>query len=159
MSKSNNPYFKGAFWLGLAFLIPSGIMLYVALSADTTTLEGPQWVSVAFVLMFVSAGVTIMLLDAVFNRFRETIWFSYFHLGTLLLIPLILTVLLNWVAFWPGEREFSGAISIPFFSLFSNRIGSTLGRVVFAIPALLMDGFVVIVIGAVIRNMMGSGQE
>ena len=145
--------------MGLAFLIPSIIILYVALTADAETIDGPNWVGVAFALMFVNAGITILLLDSMFNPLRESIWFPYFQLGVLLSIPLILTILLNWVAFGPGEREFSGGISIPFIGVSFGRNNQILGRIVFGIPALILDIIAGISIFAVVRNYLGYEEE
>lgn len=156
MSEKNNPYFRGAALLGLVILLPSAWLLYHAFTADVESLNGPQWMGVAFALMFFNAGITIMLLDSAFNKFRDSFLFSYFQAGALLSIPLLFAAMLNWVAFGPGEREFSGGVGVPFLSIEFGRANSIIGRVVFAIPALLLDLFVGIAITAVIANAFGK---
>lgn len=159
MSKENTPYFKGAFWLGLLILIPSAWLLYKALTADSASLNAPKWIGVAFALMFLNAAITVTLLDAAFNKFRESGWFAYSQAGAILSIPLLFALMLNWVAFGPGVREFSGGVGIPFLFFSFGNANSIVGRVVFAIPALLMDVFAVIIIWAVIANILGIEQE
>lgn len=52
----------------------------------------------------------------------------------------------NWVVFGQGEREFSMEISNPFLSVYFDRGIEIIGRIVFGIPALLMDAFLVYVV-------------
>lgn len=159
MSKENAPYFKGAFWLGLLILIPSAWLLYKALTADSASLNAPKWIGVAFALMFFNAAITVTLLDAAFNKFRESGWFAYSQAGAILSIPILFALMLNWVAFGPGVREFSGGVGIPFIFLEFGRGNSIIGRIVFAIPALLLDGIIGIAIAAIIAHVMGKGGE
>ena len=109
--------------------------------------------------MFFNAGLTLVFLDSFFNAIREVVWFAYFQALVLLSIPLMFMILLNWVAFAPGEREFGGGLSIPFLSFSFERANPILGRIAFAIPALLMDVFAGVVIAAAISNILGKGQE
>jgi hypothetical protein len=48
-------------------------------------------------------------------------------------------MLFNWVAFGPGEREFSVSISIPIIAIDFDRANQIVGRIVFGILALIMD--------------------
>jgi len=159
MSNKNTPYFKGALWIGLLVLIPSANFLYTALTADAAELDGPNWVGVAFMLMFVNAGIMVVLLDSMFSPLHETVWFSYLHASILLSIPLIFTILLNWIAFGPGEREFSGGVSIPFFSISFGRADEIMGRIIFAIPALILDVIVVVSIVAVVKSLFDKEEK
>ncbi len=156
MSEKPPPYFKGALWLGLVILIPCAVLLNKALTADAADLDGPKWVGVAFMLMFVNAGLTVLFLDICFNPLRENTWFAYFHLSVLLSIPLIFVVLLNWIAFWPGEREFSGGVAVPFFAVSFGGADALLGRILFGIPALILDFIAGVSIVAVVSNHFGK---
>ncbi|MBC8506848.1 MAG: hypothetical protein ISR58_00700 [Anaerolineales bacterium] len=156
MNNSQTPYFKGAIWLGLVVLIPITALLFSSLRAEP---EAPRWIVILFLMMFFNAGLTLVLLDSLFNEVREDLWFAYFQALVLLSIPLLFAILLNWVAFGPGEREFSGGVSIPFLSFSFERANTILGRLIFGIPALLMDVFIGIVIAAVVKTMFGNGEE
>jgi len=153
MSNKNTPYFKGALWIGLLVLIPVTALLLSALRAES---EAPKWIGILFLMMFFNAGLTLVLLDSLFNEIRQEPWFAYLQASVLLSIPLMFAVLLNWVAFGPGEREFSGGVAIPFFSISFGRADEILGRIIFAIPALILDVIVGISIVAVIKSLIGK---
>ena len=136
MSNKNSAYFKGAIWLGLLVLIPVTALLFVLLRADS---QAPRWVVITFLMMFFNAGLTLLLLDPLFNEIRKEPWFAYFQTGALLSIPLLVAILLNWVAFGPGARGFSGSVSIPIFAISFGRADEIFGRVIFGIPAMFLD--------------------
>lgn len=48
-------------------------------------------------------------------------------------------VIFSWVSFGPGERQFTGTVSIPFIT-FSKPSSEITGRICFAPGALLLDG-------------------
>lgn len=156
MSENQTPYFKGALWLGLLVLIPVTALIIASLRAES---EAPKWIVFLFLMMFFNAGLTLLLLDSIFNEIRTELWFAYFQTAVLLSIPLMFASLLNWVAFGPGERIFGGGIGIPFLSLSVDRFNSMIGRIVFAIPALLMDIFIGVGIVALIKAYFGNGDE
>lgn len=107
MSDNKSPYFKGAIWFGLVFLLVGGAVMILSVTVgmeDTTT---PRWIGIIFGLMFFNAGITVGLMDSGFNDYRETKWLSYLHAMALLSIPFAFLTLFNWVAFGPGEREFT----------------------------------------------------
>ncbi len=140
MTDKNTPYVKGMIWIGLFPLLAGGAMMVQSIRVGMTD-ETPSWLGVAFGLMFFNAGLTVMLMDMIFNVYRERKWFAYFQVMAMLSIFLIFPLLFNWVAFGPGEREFSMSISIPFLS-FDGLANKILGRAFFAIPALLMDAVI-----------------
>lgn len=156
MSDGQTPYFRGAIWLGLLVLIPITALLFSLLRAEP---EVPRWIIILFLMMFFNAGLTLVLLDSLFNEIREEHWFAYFQALVLLSIPLLLTILLNWVAFGPGERIFSGGITIPFFSISFDRANSIMGRIAFGIPALLLDALAGFVLVSVISDKLSSNDE
>ncbi|KAA3642192.1 MAG: hypothetical protein DWQ07_24460 [Chloroflexi bacterium] len=130
-----NEFPKGVFLLGLVLLL-SGAMLMLSSSKVG---DAPRWVGLVAGLMFFNAGLLMYMMDGNLNTFRGRWWFGYIQGLALLSIPLILLLLFNWVAFGPGERQFSISISIPFVSAFFERGNELIGRAFFAIPALLMD--------------------
>lgn len=146
-------FFKGAVWIGLIFLLAGGAVMIRAITfgmEDTTT---PRWTGIIFGLMFFSAGITVGLLNSDFNDYRETWWLSYLHATALLSIPFIFLMLLNWVAFGPGAREFSMSISTPILFFAFDRANEIIGRIVFGIPALLMDAVLVFMLYQLVANI------
>ena len=140
MTDKKSPYLKGAVWLGLVFLLPSAASMFAILSADADAFDlAPRWLVFSSALMFFNSGIVVGLMDTGFNDYRETWWLSYLHGIALISILLIFLMLLNWVAFGPGEREFSIGISIPFLAIDFDRANEILGRVFFGIPALIFD--------------------
>ncbi|NQU29947.1 MAG: hypothetical protein HQ525_04710 [Anaerolineae bacterium] len=141
MSEKNSPFFKGAIWIGLPFLLAGAAVIRQSILVGMADESTPRWIGIAFGLMFFNAGITLSLMDAIFNQFRDKKWFSYLHALAILSIPLIFPLLFNWVAFGPGKREFGISISIPFLTFEFDRANEIIGRIAFGIPALLMDAF------------------
>ena len=141
MPKENKyPFMKGAVWIGLIVMLPSAAGMFAILNADVETFDlAPRWIVFSAALLFFNCGIVVGLMDTGFNDYRETWWLSYLHGLTALSIPLIFMMLFNWVAFGPGEREFSASIAIPFLAINFDRANQIIGRIVFAIPALFMD--------------------
>lgn len=155
MTNSNpkSPYMNGAAWISMAILIPSGISLIGILNADSDTFTAaPRWIVFSGALMFFNAGIAIGLMDSGFNPYRRSKWLVYLHGMALLSIPLILAMLFNWVAFIPGKREFTASISIPLLSFSFDKASEIIGRIVFSIPALLMDAAIIAVIYGLIKD-------
>jgi hypothetical protein len=61
----------------------------------------------------------------------------------------MLVFMLNWIAFGPGTRHFSGGLALPFLSV-SGRASEWSGRAAFGFGAVLMD---VLVLWLVARGM------
>ena len=150
MTTKNSPHFKGAIWFGMVFLLAGAAVMWQSIVVGMADESTPGWIGIAFGLMFFNAGLSIILMDSIFNPFREMKWFSYLHALVLLSIFLIFPLLFNWVAFGPGEREFGMSISIPFLTFEFDRGNEIIGRIGFAIPALLMDAILGILIYAII---------
>ena len=150
MTTKNSPQFKGAIWFGMVFLLAGAAVMRQSIMVGMADESTPRWIGIAFGLMFFNAGLTVIMMDSIFNPFREMKCFSYLHALALLSIPLIFPLLFNWVAFGPGEREFEMSISIPFLSIDFDRGNEIIGRIGFAIPALLMDAILGILIYAII---------
>ncbi|RMF45889.1 MAG: hypothetical protein D6755_07350 [Anaerolineae bacterium] len=54
------------------------------------------------------------------------------------ILLMLLAIPFNWVAFGPGERHFTGGVSLPFIS-FGSRPSETSGRILFGCVAGGMD--------------------
>jgi len=117
---------RGGLALGLvvaAFgLMQAGFAGYAAMQADPFGLDNLMGVPAG--LMFVFAGMLIGLPEryADWRRLLAALLISCFAL------------LLDWVAFGPGERRFSGSIGG-----FGFIPGETLGRAVFGLFAIILD--------------------
>ncbi len=127
-------FFFGGFLLAIVFgWIPS----------DPSSIHAPLWVLGAVAMVFLLAGVMILLagnerLTALNNL---VIW----------LFMVCLAAPFNWVAFGEGERRFSGSSS--FLGVTSSgATGETEGRIVFGFFAVLMDLLVVVVAWRFLRG-------
>lgn len=116
-----------------------------------------------FGLMFFSVGVFVSLSDERFKVFHDAWWFKLVLYAAMITFPGIFLFLFNWVSFGPGEREFSMSISIPFLSAYSDKSNEILGRIIFAIPTLIMDFFVIVTIfiaaKEIIMRWVNAGEE
>lgn len=157
MSENKDPFMKGAVWIGLSLMLPSAIFMFIILNAEAESFNlAPRWIVFSSILMFFNTGIVVGLMDSGFNDYRETRWLSYLHGMALLSIPLIFIMVFNWVTFGPGEREFSGSISIPFLSINFDGANQTIGRIVFAIPTLFMDLILFLVVYQMIAEFFGK---
>ena len=87
-------------------LIALGIIPY-----DESAFHAPRWVVVVAGAVFMAGGMAVIWQGA-FAHAQETIWFRVVSHIFSASIFLCLTLVLNWVAFGSGEREFSSSISI-----------------------------------------------
>jgi hypothetical protein len=127
-----------------AGLIIMGVSVDI-IHVDPKTIHAPRWVVGAVGLAFFLAG------SALFTcRSRGTRKFQAF-LGAMILI--LLAAMANWIAFGPGERQFSGTISLP-FSAYSSRASELTGRIVFGISALILDVLIVYMLIMALRWIM-----
>ncbi len=132
-------FVKGTIWIGLIFMIPGGLIIWQGVFTDIENMGVPRWVAISFGMLFFNAGIAVALTDKRFSPLREKIWFSCFHIIALLSAPFILLALFNWVAFGPGDREFSMSISIPFISAYFERGNEIFGRLFIGVPVFLVD--------------------
>ena len=157
MSANKDPFMKGAVWIGLVLLLPSAAGMFAILNAEAESFDlAPRWIAFSSILLFFNTGIVVGLMDTGFNEYRETWWLSHLHGMAGLSIPLLFVMILNWVAFGPGEREFSGGISIPFLSFNFERANQIIGRIFFGIPALFMDVVLLLVLCQQIAELFGK---
>ena len=123
------PLLMGAFIVLMALdIIPS----------DESAFHVPRWVVAVAGAVFMVGGMAVIWQSA-FAHLQETIWYRtvshLFAAGIFLCFSLVF----NWVAFGPGERQFSNSILIPFVSLELGDADFSAGRFFFGIFALLLD--------------------
>jgi hypothetical protein len=147
---------RGIFWFALVFMLGSGWLVWEALTGAREGWSVPLWIGAAFGLSFFSASLAVGMMDKMFNSLRDKVWFSSIQLAAIASIPLLLLVMFNWVAFGPGEREFSVSVSIPFIGAYFPNANQILGRAVFGIFAILGDLFVGGVVFSMIRGWING---
>jgi hypothetical protein len=122
---------RGRIAMGILFagmgVMAIGIALNNALQA-TKPLTADSFMAVPAGLMFVFAGA-LLALPAGSTRWRG------------LLAALVMScfaITLDWIAFGPGERKFSGGIGLGFVTIGSNP-GELFGRAMFGLFAVILD--------------------
>ena|SRR5215831_2438255 len=99
------------------------------LVAATQPLTSENWMFVPAASLFLFAGVQLMLPPG-----RVALRHLF---GALLMTAFAITF--DWVAFGPGERHFTGGLSVGFLAI-GLHSGEWLGRAVFGIPAVITTG-------------------
>lgn len=121
-------------------------------------INAPRWVLTAVGLTFALAGVMVML-NGLKSGFGDHPIFKWAYNFVLLLFMIFFAAPFNWVAFGPGEREFSSSTSVGAVSV--TQSGSEFGgRLAFGLGAILMDILIVYLIYRVIQGKdlsRGSG--
>ncbi|MGH7772342.1 MAG: hypothetical protein ACREQA_08890 [Candidatus Binatia bacterium] len=125
-----------------AGLIIMGVSVDI-IHVDPKTVHAPRWVVGSVGLAFFLAGLALFT-----SRYKEAKKFQVF-LGATVLI--LLAGMANWIAFGPGERQFSGTISLP-FSAYSSKASELSGRIAFGIFAGILD---VVILGFLISGLRG----
>ena len=125
---------KKGIWLMTTMFVSMGLMIvlmtFYVIHLDPADIHAPGWVLVASGMMFVIAG---LLIPASQNRSKEApgLWVQF--LGLMLMG--CFAAVFSWVAFGPGEREFS--TSVNGFAVEGS--GESSGRAVFGFFAVLVD--------------------
>jgi hypothetical protein len=120
----------------LAFFACGAAVLALAtgvLSAPPGALEAPRWVIGCLGAVFMAGA--LVPLNATFSLPG---WVNQL---VALTVGVGLAMAFNWVAFFPGERHFTGAIAVPGMQL-SAPTSQTTGRIMFGLGALLADALV-----------------
>lgn len=131
------------------FCVGAGLFI-LAISAgiihvDPSTVHAPYWIVGACGIVFVFGGLILLARHYSWARGVQTV------LGPAIFI--LLATVLNWIAFGPGERQFSGTISLP-FSAYSSRASELTGRIVFGIFAVILDVLIVYILIMALRRIM-----
>ncbi|MEZ5830836.1 MAG: hypothetical protein R3D05_06615 [Dongiaceae bacterium] len=111
-------------------------------------INGPPWLGLLAGGVFIAAGISVMLGE----RLRGSV-ISY---GLFALIFGSFAAIASWIAFGPGPRECAIAIAGIFFRADSiaNEIACRAG---FGIGAGMLDGVVLMMAAAALRNIVGPG--
>ena len=127
--------------VGVAIVLAGMRVLPVAPAPD---LQGSPWVVVCAGLIFVFLGAAMIVGFAVVGGangdlppgtpFGVRVIQYFLGLGIIGSLAAIFT----WVAFGPGERQFSSTLVLPFMTHGAAASGETSGRVVFGIAAVLI---------------------
>lgn len=138
----------GAVIMASVFTLAGGAILALALGwipIDPAKLEAPRWVIASAGVMFIAGGM--MPLG---HAFSLPAW-----LGPLtgLIAAAALALVFNWIAFFPGERHFSGSSSLLGFQMGTSAAGEMSGRIVFGACAMLVDALVLV---GLVRLLRGS---
>ncbi len=124
----------GVFTCGMGLFILAIAVGWI--SSDPQSFHAPRWVVGAAGLIFVCGGL-LLLVNQVDTRAATPLQ----HLTQFLLAGVLLTLfalILNWIAFFPGEREFGGSFSL-FFLTISSGSEALLGRLCFGLGAVFLD--------------------
>jgi hypothetical protein len=145
---------RGAIAFGALFALVGAAIVAASLWAPDEKFHAPRWVVGAAGGSFLFFGSWIAVVYATGydpGRGDETlppplVQLAFFLPGlTLFALPF------HWIAFGPGERSFSGSLSLPFVAI-SHRSGETSGRAMFAIGAVLIDLIIVATCVKLIRR-------
>ena len=113
-----------------------------------SAINGPPWLGFLAGAIFITAGIALMLGE----RQRH----SPLSYGLFALIIGAFAAIANWIAFGPGPREC--AIAVAGFFLASGSWANGIAcRAGFGIGALLLDGFVLWMMAASLRAIVGPG--
>ena len=116
--------------IGLIVILVSADVILV----DESSFNAPRWVVGVASLIFVLLGVMVVLVPprrVGASQGEKTTAKPALRMVTHFWLPAVVitlfAVVANWVAFGPGERQFSGEIDIP-LGLFSVETSETTGR-------------------------------
>ena len=134
--------------MGLVSAAAGGFILLAAagfIPAPEESFHAPHWVVGLGGLAFLIAG-GILLEGQLFawlgrdgrrDEFRQAVFeVSRYWAGAT--IVTIFALMFDWIAFGPGERQFSGSVGLPFFSV-TTSAGQSIGRYVFGFCAILLN--------------------
>src|SRR3989344_3769521 len=104
------------------------IIMSVNLLVLKNSIQVPEWLIYVFGILFLTAGIGL-LLARIFKKLA-----GFFGIIAMLSFVLIF----NWVAFGPGERNFTSETNIGGYTT-SEKVSETEGRIVFSLFAGAMD--------------------
>lgn len=121
--------------------------------------HAPRWVVLIAGLCFFAAGSFVSLSDPRLEVLQEESWFRLIVTAFQAVVPLSLVFLLNWVAFGPGDRQFSSSISLPFIRIFTENSSQIMGRCAFGTAAVLTDLVLVVFAVNAILKWINAGDK
>ncbi len=120
------------------------------LPVSDDTFNAPRWVVAAVGVVFALAGMMVMIqgLKATLGSHPLIKWV---YNGMIFMFMVLFAIPFHWVAFAPGEREFSTTTSIPFFSVTTSG-GDLGGRLAFGCGAVLMDLMLIVIVIQILKG-------
>ena len=107
----------------------------------------PRWVAVLAGVTFILGGGLVALARGNMRKNGRQAggwaWIAGLRTTLTMLLLIVFAAIGNWVAFGSGERVIAVSHSLPFFEI-SARIGSAIGRLGFAVGALILDGILLL---------------
>jgi hypothetical protein len=132
----------GTMALGLFIILISANVI----PTDDSTFSAPRWLVGCAGLCFLLAGGAVALARP--GGPPGTVAANPYLGGA---AALVLVVILNWIAFGPGPRHFSGGFALPFVS-WSSPPSDWTGRAAFGVGAFLADVFIACLLVRGVRN-------
>ena len=137
----------GIFSFGSIFVLVGGIIFLIGadiIPVSEDEINAPRWVIMAAGMAFVLVGsLTIVL--RLKQKFSNYPIFKWAYNGLLVAFAFVFAIPFNWIAFAPGDREFSGSVTLPLISIGGG--GSEMGgRLAFGYGAVVMDIIFVVVL-------------
>jgi hypothetical protein len=155
-SSSRLKSFLGMTLFGSIFMLVGAVIVLFSIDVihvPDENFNAPRWVVAAAGAVFMLAGMLPMLNGLKEFSGGDTSFTRLLYNLAMLGFLLLFSVPFNWVAFWPGEREFSSSSSVGGFN-FASSGGSILsGRCVFGLAAIFIDFLLVYM---VIRFLRGE---
>lgn len=140
---------KKGIWLMTTMFVSMGLMIVLmafdVIHLDPADIHAPRWVVAVSGMMFVIAG---FLIPASQNHLKAEPGLRVQFLGLMLMG--CFAAVFSWVAFGPGEREFS--TSVNGFAVEGS--GETFGRAVFGFFAVLVDLWLVWGVYSFLKKLM-----
>jgi hypothetical protein len=114
---------------------------------DRSAINGPAWLGFLAGAVFIAGGLAVIL--------GERLRHSLLSHGLFALVIGSFAAIASWIAFGPGPRECAVAIAgFLFSSSLANEVACRAG---FGLGALLLDGFVLVVIARTVGAIGGPG--
>jgi len=134
-------------WFGAIFVLVGAFIMGIGggiVPVDPSSVHAPGWVVVLCGAVFALAGVATWA-----GRFGDE-WSE----GFALLIVGCFALIASWVAFGPGERQFTGGVSVgPAGG--GGPVGDRSGRIAFGVGAVSLWAFTALLIGRLVKRVGG----
>ena len=130
-----------AFWTAGSAIIAVGMGW---ISFPSKALHVPRWIVALTGVAFAAAGFAPLA-----TRLGRYTWVSQ---AAAIVAFASLAVIVNWVAFGPGPRQFSGGLSVGSFVIWHRSSSEIGGRIMFGLGAVILDLIVLVVLASRLRG-------
>lgn len=143
----SNVVFGGIF-VGVGALI--FLVAMDVINVPPEDIHAPRWVLAVIGIVFSLAGAMVMI-QGLKTMMGDHPIFKWIYNGMVVIFMILFALPFHWVAFAPGEIEFSTSTSIPFVSISTS--GSDLsGRLAFGCGAVLIDLLLINIVISILRG-------